>query len=350
MKAAEDKYSQGIDSTMAKVNDIAEQARVKAEERNKQLDELANQKINSNNYWGNMGTPDKIRSGIAILLGGIGAGLAGGKNLALEKINDAINKDIEDQKANKQSMYNALIQKGHNDEYATASVMKSMTDQIDALTKKYAAGTKSAESLQNLQVLNAQLKQRQAEYNQAQQGTALKDQVMNKALSGQDLSPQEMVYLPEKERNRYIPGLGIAVVGNEKAVEEARIASADRNNMANSIDQIVSIMSEAGREGFPTEKKKEAIARAAALTGKLRVPITGPGAMQEQDFKRIQNLIPEDPTALFNVNNLAKLNAAKDIINEDLNYRAKSLGINRQFGKQKSQSFLQSAGARQVAK
>jgi hypothetical protein len=99
MKKAEDQYTKSIDSTMAKINDITEQARIKAEERNRRLNELANEKINSNNYWGNMSTPDKIRSGIAILLGGIGAGLAGGKNMALETINDAINKDIEEQKS-----------------------------------------------------------------------------------------------------------------------------------------------------------------------------------------------------------------------------------------------------------
>lgn len=344
MKKAEDQYTKSIDSTMAKINDITEQARIKAEERNRRLNELANEKINSNNYWGNMSTPDKIRSGIAILLGGIGAGLAGGKNMALETINDAINKDIEEQKANKQSMYNALIQQGHNDEYATASVMKSMTDQIDALTKKYAASTKSAEALQNLQQLTAQLKMKQAEYDQAQHSTALKDSIMNKALSGQELTPQEQMYLGD-ERKNYIagPGGGLATSGTEKNKTDAAVALSQRNQITESISEIKKLVAENSRAGISTEAKAKANARAAALVGQLRLLIAGPGTLSDSDKEQIYKVIPENPLQLFSMtgNTMAKLDTAQDLVDNNTQKVLAVVGIPRSFGqKQKEQSVI----------
>lgn len=53
-----------------------------------------------NRYWHNKSTASKIGSGIAVMLGALGAGLTGGPNLALQGIEDAINKDIEAQRTN----------------------------------------------------------------------------------------------------------------------------------------------------------------------------------------------------------------------------------------------------------
>jgi len=55
--------------------------------------------VDPNRMWKNASTGQKIAGGLAILLGGIGAALQGtGKNLGLEAINSAIDRDIDAQK------------------------------------------------------------------------------------------------------------------------------------------------------------------------------------------------------------------------------------------------------------
>lgn len=59
---------------------------------------IADQKIDPNRYWNNQSTGSKVAAGIGILLSGIGSGLTGKPNLAIEEINNAVNRDIESQK------------------------------------------------------------------------------------------------------------------------------------------------------------------------------------------------------------------------------------------------------------
>jgi hypothetical protein len=354
-KQAESNLSAGLDSTMAKADDIAEQARLKAEQRNQELDAMANEKINSNNYWGSMSTPDKIRSGIAILLGGIGAGLAGGKNLALETINDAITKDIEAQKANKNSLYNALIAKGHNDEYATATTLKSINNQTENLLKKYQASATTAQAKQALDQFNAQLKFKQAEYDQANISQATQTAIIDKALSGKELSPQEMVGLPDKIKQKYIGGQGggYAPYGSEKMFTDASNSLAQRNGIDESIKEIKSLVQEGSRAGISTEEKAKASARAAALVGQLRLLIAGPGTLSDSDKEQIYKVIPENPLALFSLtgNTMAKLDTALDLVNTSAQKSLAQVGLNRNFSRSQQQnSFLNNTGAKEVAR
>lgn len=76
-------------------------------------DQAANAKIDTNHYWADKTTGDKVLAGISILLGGLGAGLTGGPNIALQMIDKAITRDIDAQKANlEQQRAGAGLQKG----------------------------------------------------------------------------------------------------------------------------------------------------------------------------------------------------------------------------------------------
>lgn len=59
---------------------------------------LQSQKVDPNRYYNNLSTGQKVAQGIALVLGGIGAGLTGGPNQALNLIKDFIDKDIDAQK------------------------------------------------------------------------------------------------------------------------------------------------------------------------------------------------------------------------------------------------------------
>ena len=62
--------------------------------------DLQKGEIDPNHYFGNLSTAGKFGTVAGLILGGIGAGLSGGKNVALETLNGLITRDIEAQKAN----------------------------------------------------------------------------------------------------------------------------------------------------------------------------------------------------------------------------------------------------------
>lgn len=63
-------------------------------------------KIDPDHYTNNMTTGARIRAGIAMALGGLGAGAAGGPNHAMEWFKNAIDRDMESQKNEQGKSYN----------------------------------------------------------------------------------------------------------------------------------------------------------------------------------------------------------------------------------------------------
>ncbi len=122
-------------------------------ENEKLSQEVANTNIDPQRYMHSLSTGQKIGAAIAMVVGGIGAGLSRGPNLAMQTIQNAINADIDAQKANlgkKQSLLSTNLQK-YKDmrlaEQATMMQMNAMTQgQIAATTAKYggAAGQANA--------------------------------------------------------------------------------------------------------------------------------------------------------------------------------------------------------------
>jgi hypothetical protein len=62
--------------------------------------QIANATINPDNYWQSKSTGQRIGVGIGMLLGGIGSGLTGQPNQDAKFVQDAINRDVDAQKAN----------------------------------------------------------------------------------------------------------------------------------------------------------------------------------------------------------------------------------------------------------
>lgn len=72
----------------------------------KYAEKLKSQNIDPNRVYKNMDTGSKILSGIAMILGGAGSGVAGGPNLAAKAMDDAVNRDIDAQKNDKENTMN----------------------------------------------------------------------------------------------------------------------------------------------------------------------------------------------------------------------------------------------------
>ena len=107
-----------------------------------QSDELMRSGIDPNHYFSSMPVWGKITSILGLVAGGIWATApgSGGKNPALEIINDNINRDIEAQKANLQNkragleanrgLYALNLQRWGNEEVAAEATRKQMWDAV----------------------------------------------------------------------------------------------------------------------------------------------------------------------------------------------------------------------------
>lgn len=143
-------------------------------------------------YFHNMGTGGKIANAIALIVGGIGAGLTHGPNMAMQVIDNAIAKDIESQKINlgkKESLLSTNLARFKDMKMAQTATMAQMNamvqGQVAANTAKYggqagAAGTQAAlgqlknNNLQAMMGLKQQVFQQQLQQHLAQ-GDVSKD-------------------------------------------------------------------------------------------------------------------------------------------------------------------------------
>lgn len=70
--------------------------------------DIANNQIDPNKYLHNMSTKDRILNSIGLILGGLGSGLTGKPNLAIDFLNNQIDRDVKAQELNKQNKQNLL--------------------------------------------------------------------------------------------------------------------------------------------------------------------------------------------------------------------------------------------------
>jgi hypothetical protein len=127
-----------------------ETQQVIAEDRARQdgvFQQVANAKIDPNHFWEDKGTSGKLLGGLGMILSGIGSGLTGGPNLAHQVINNAIERDIDAQRANLSKNQNLLsyYQRQTNDDLSArqltkATMLQAYAGQIAAQTSRASAG------------------------------------------------------------------------------------------------------------------------------------------------------------------------------------------------------------------
>lgn len=131
--------------------------------------DIANGKIDGNRWWDSRDTGQKVSATIGMILGGIGAGMTGGPNQALEIIQNAIGRDMEAQKANlgkKQNLLSMYVQQGHDVQdamkLAAAHEIAAVEGQLRASASRYAA----LETAPTAQSIAAQLQTKRVQMRQ----------------------------------------------------------------------------------------------------------------------------------------------------------------------------------------
>jgi len=142
------------------------------EKRTKRVESLRDEydKMEVTDPWASKSTGQKVTAAIAILLGGIGAGLTGGPNMALQVINDAIERDLEIQASKKAAKGESVRQersllgdlRNQLGDLRSAQVLArdQMWRGVELNLKKMSAGIKSEEVRREADVALAQVAQK----------------------------------------------------------------------------------------------------------------------------------------------------------------------------------------------
>jgi hypothetical protein len=120
--------------------------------------------IKQGNYWGSMDTGGKVMAGLAMALGGIGAGMTGGPNYALQIINKAIEDDLDAQKENRNSGLTTLLQKGKDRDAVMANYRANLIQKVQDQNNLYTAQAKTADQKAAGQALDMKLQEMKNQY------------------------------------------------------------------------------------------------------------------------------------------------------------------------------------------
>lgn len=291
--------------------------------------QLENQQINPTRLFAEASVPAKLSAGLGLILGGLGSGLTGGSNQAMDTLNRMIDRDIDAQKSNLgkvQSLYAMNLQK-LGDERAAYAATKAQ--QIEYVNNQLAQAAARAQVPQ----VQAAALQAQAQIKGYQQ--QLNAQIANRQV-GRQMSeyvrktgdPRFVEYIPdEKERQsvreRLVPGYGVATTPDRaKKLMETASTNETTNRMINDLIAI----DKRRFESFSPEQRAQAQTIQNALIGQLRELIVGPGAMSESDREILQNLIA-NPTELFSVTSKVRLQKLQQIVNRAFDSELKMSGI-----------------------
>lgn len=267
--------------------------------------DLAATEIDSKRLFKNMGTGDKILASIGMILGGLGGAASGGQNRAVETIERAIERDVNDQKAaygikkeglqNKDSLYGRMLEKFRNEgaarEAAKMNMLKAAELKLAQIGSRYqdaATQGKVQEQLGKLQLLQDQAKAA----------------FLNSLMGAED--PYRN--MTEDQGKRYVPGYGFAPHGlRDKAVEATTLA----DNTIGAINNILSKAKSAGRFDFGKNQEIDVLVR--LLRSENKEAIVGGGAITDTERGIIDDLI-RNPSEVFA--NRTKAQKALEIIRD----------------------------------
>jgi hypothetical protein len=274
-------------------------------------------KINPNNYMHSMSTGQKIATGIGLIIGGIGAGIAGHgqENPVMKHLNAEIDRDIDSQKAElgkKQSLLSdnfrqlgdlhqamslsrAQLQgKLANDLKRAALMTQSQLGRATALKEAGQADMKAADGIH--------------EVAKWQAGKALLNNANNAGASSN----------PFENNVQKIRGLEATGAISKDDAKESKEILGSASSLQNSIDEMRQISEEEGiaLNPFGDEANRAAAARSRAMFEIQH--LAGLTRMSHEDIKLLQDQV-KDPSSFNQTAVKAKLNSLQKLVNDKVN-------------------------------
>lgn len=328
--------------------------------------EIKDQKIDPRGFWNKKDTSGKISAGIAIMLSGIGQGLAGGQNMAMQVIDKAIDRDIDAQKAElgkKQSLMSMYVQEGHDlqaaYQLAKADLLDATSTQLKMTASKFAGAKAQAVAQSQSGALDVQAAQLRMQVMAQGQEMAMRGVQMDAArlqiglaraqqrwIEQGATSPdvqsdprwvatgQLQGWLPKGTGETLaVPAVGMTQVRNvstgeveskpvmtnvvaadKKGAQKIRESTAGTMDALLSLDALAASWKKLGASdiALPTDASASYDAQKVAVIGKMRLPLTGPGILTDNEVERIMKALPSKFD--WSSKGQAKLNAIRENI------------------------------------
>lgn len=314
------------------VNELKQQAAAYHED-------IKNGFISPDKYWTGWtaanGQKVEGHSKVGAIIGMLIAGFGGNTN-AGQLFDKEIEQSMNAQKENLQSSHNLL--KANMDQYKNLSDAQNVTrmqlqDDLINRMQKAAAVAKApmAKAAMMKQIGELQLKQGELANKVAlsQAITKLKNQSQPGSTGALELAIDKLETIdPQRAREmqaKLVPGVGLA--NTAEGAKGVRDMKTTTDTINQGVQRLKQLTQKTGKSLSLTDRA-EADSIRTALIGRLREPITGPGAMSDGEREMLQNLIP-DVTSFTSLDSISskKLDTLEKTVNANYNNMLRSNGL-----------------------
>jgi hypothetical protein len=298
-------------------------------------EQVLKSEIDPNRLMGSLSTGQKVTAVLGMLLGGIGAGLSHGPSYAMQVIDDAIGRDIRAQEAKKDSLFRMYADAGHDADSAASLARSDTQTVIAARLEKAALTAGSAEARARIGQIVGALRADAAKAQQdwiakdftnrnqrnvvqqevdakaadiaakkqamglnaagaAQEG--VRNQIIARAMSGDEVQAAELAALPEKLADQMIQTRAgfFTKARNQSAADGVAKVEAQADVIKDALTRYEALRKEHSSGVFGTDRtgKAEAKQIRSSLTGSLK-ELLNLGALSESDYDLLYNQIPD---------------------------------------------------------
>jgi len=279
-------------------------------------------------FWAEKSTASKILAALSVGVGAYASTTGGGPNFAMKIIDDAIQRDANLQEAKRRGLKEAGAQKlsGYQTQLAALGDASAARDADIANKYKYMIGrvTQFENSLKGPEA-KAQAMDMRGQL-EAQYGTYLASAAEKAAKAKGD------------KAENFIPSLGVYAY-SKKAAEGYNELAAATNVATDGVQELLRISNVSGKEITP-KIRAEAETTASLVRAALRVPILGPGTVNDAERALMERVVA-DPTSIFSLNesNKTRLQTLMKRLDANLKQQQRAYGLSGQGPAQQISSF-----------
>lgn len=280
--------------------------------------------IDPNRVFNNMSLGNKVVGGIALILGGMGAGLTGQANGAAQMLKDFVDRDVDAQKSDQNKNITAWKMNREAMGSDLAADLATKNQMYTALKYKIIQAGATSQS----EVAMARAKQATAHIDQLQAVNNLKLGAVSNGTRTEDEATGQMNQLKvvdpkmaEDLQKRYLPGIGMAKVPISEAQRKTLTGVTD---FKSSIDQAIKTAIDG-----PTMHGTKASAVANTLRDSLILRISalhGINRINEHELKMANEMVPA-PGDVWSSKAIAQLQELKRLATEKESAEFKGMGI-----------------------
>lgn len=304
-----------------KVQNLEKQTQIRYAQLNKEqkqiTQDVVNTKIDPTRVWDNASTGNKIMAGIGILLSGMGSGLTGQPNLAMDVINKTIDRDIDAQKTElgkKQNLLTQNYRKYGDLQQATAATELQLNSIVQGQIAAAAAKASGPQAQAQAQVAIGQLQLKSNEIKQSLAIQGLKGNILNGGQQGglapsvaETLFPGRVVNTP----------MGVKIAKTPEAAKETQTALTSLDTIDKRLDDMLAFAKDTGTTLPGTTNNAVGHSMVAQVIQELG-ELNGLKRLTDTEVEMRKDQVP-DPGAFNTSKAVAQISLLKKFVKEKRN-------------------------------